>query len=57
LQQLLDWVRQQTAVPPDQVAFAIDTPAGAMMDMLLEHNYQDFHINPKQLDRFAIVTL
>lgn len=52
LQQLLDWLRQQTAVAPDQVAFGIETPAGAVIDMLLEHNYQGFHINPKQLDRF-----
>jgi transposase len=52
LQQLLDWLRQQTTVAPDQVAFGIETPAGAVIDMFLEHNYQGFHINPKQLDRF-----
>ena len=52
LRQLLDWLRQQTAVAPDQVAFGIETPAGAVIDTLLEHSYQGFHINPKQLDRF-----
>ncbi len=52
LQQLLVWLRQQTAVAPDQVAFGIETPAGAVVDTLLEHNYQGFHLNPKQFDRF-----
>jgi transposase len=52
LQQLLDWLRQQTAVPPDQVAFAIEMPTGAVVDTLLEHNYPGFHLNPKQSDRF-----
>lgn len=52
LQQLLEWLRQQTGVAPDQVAFGIETPAGAVIDTLLEHSYQGFHINPKQLDRF-----
>lgn len=52
LQQLLDWLRQQTGVAPDEVAFGIEAPAGAVVDTLLEHSYPGFHINPKQLDRF-----
>ena len=52
LQQLIDWLRKQTGVAPDQVAFGIETPAGAVVDTLLEHSYPGFHINPKQLDRF-----
>lgn len=52
LQQLLAWLRQQTAVAPDQVAFAIEMPTGAIVETLVEHNYQGFHINPKQMDRF-----
>jgi len=52
LQQLLDWLRKQTGVSPDQVAFGMEAPAGAVVDTLLEHSYAGFHINPKQLDRF-----
>ena len=52
LQQLLDWVRQQTATAPEQVAFGIEMPTGAVVDTLLEHKYQGFHLNPKQEDRF-----
>jgi transposase len=52
LQQLIDWLRQQTGMVPDQVAFALEAPAGAVVDTLLEHSYQGFHINPKQVDRF-----
>jgi transposase len=52
LQQLVDWLRKQTGVAPEQVAFGIEAPAGAVVDTLLEHSYPGFHINPKQLDRF-----
>jgi transposase len=52
LRQLIDWLRQQTGMVPDQVAFALEAPAGAVVDTLLEHSYQGFHINPKQVDRF-----
>ena len=52
LQQFLDWLRQQTAVAPEQVAFGIEMPTGAVVDTLLEHNYPGFHLNPKQSDRF-----
>src|SRR5438270_12003349 len=52
LQQLLDWLRKQTGVAPDQVACGIEAPAGAVVDTLLAHRYPGFHINPKQMDRF-----
>src|SRR5262245_4763429 len=52
LQQLLTWLVEQTKVMPEQIAFGIETTAGAIIETLLEHNYQGFHLNPKQLDRF-----
>jgi transposase len=52
LQQLLIWLKQQTGVPAEQVAVAIEMPTGAIVEMLVEHNYPAFAINPKQLDRF-----
>jgi transposase len=49
----LDWLRQQTAgAAPEQVAVASEMPAGAVVEMLVEHGYAVFAINPKQLDRF-----
>jgi hypothetical protein len=34
------------------VAIAIEMPAGAIVEMLVEHSYAAFSLNPKQLDRF-----
>lgn len=52
LQQLLGWLQEQVGAPPEQVAFGIEMPTGAIVDTLVEHNYQGFHLNPKQMDRF-----
>jgi transposase len=53
LQQLLSWLQRQTAdARPEQVAAAIEMPTGAVVEMLAEHRYPVFAINPKQLDRF-----
>lgn len=37
---------------PASVAVAIETPRGAVVEMLLERGFAVFHLNPKQLDRF-----
>lgn len=37
---------------PEQVAVAIETPRGAVVEMLVERGFAVFAINPKQLDRF-----
>lgn len=52
LQDLRRWLKQQTGGACEPVAVAIEMPAGAVVEMLVEHNYTVFSINPKQLDRF-----
>lgn len=37
---------------PNSVAVAIEVPHGAVVDTLLEHGFQVYSLNPKQLDRF-----
>lgn len=37
---------------PERVALAIETPRGAVVEMLVERGFAVFAINPKQLDRF-----
>lgn len=34
------------------IAVAIETPRGAVVETLVERGFQVFHLNPKQLDRF-----
>ena len=52
LQQFLVWLGEVVPVPPEQVAVALEMPAGAIIETLVEHNYRAFSLNPKQLDRF-----
>ena len=47
---LADWF--DTFGPADKTAVAIETPRGAVVEMLVERGFAVFHINPKQLDRF-----
>jgi transposase len=39
-------------IAADRVAVAIERPDGAIVDGLLQHGFQVFAVNPKQLDRF-----
>lgn len=48
--ELAGWL--QTLGDPASVAVAIETPRGAVVEMLLERGFAVFHLNPKQLDRF-----
>jgi transposase len=52
LTQMRDWLIEQTRAAPGQIAVAIETPHGPVVEMLLDHAFQTFAINPKQLDRF-----
>lgn len=53
LQELCVWLLKQTgAQQPQQIAVAIETPHGPVVEALLERGFAVFAINPKQLDRF-----
>ena len=52
LAQFASWLRDLCAGEPAQVAIAIETPHGAIVDMLIERRFQVFALNPKQLARF-----
>ena len=43
---------RQDRTPPARIGVAIETPLGAIVEMLLERGFAVFAINPKQLDRF-----
>ena len=52
---LADLIRWLAALCPDSAAsvvIAIEVPHGAVVEVLLEHGFEVFSINPKQLDRF-----
>jgi transposase len=48
---MVDWLCAQ-AERPDQVAVAIETPHGPIVEALMDRGIAVFAINPKQLDRF-----
>ena len=50
--ELCSWLLERTAASPGQIAVAIETPHGPIVEMLLERGFQVYAINPKQLDRF-----
>ena len=52
LTELRDWLLEKTKAAPGQIAVAIETPHGPVVEMLLDHGFLVFAINPKQLDRF-----
>ena len=52
LMELRDWLLEKTKAMPGQIAVAIETPHGPVVEMLLDHRFCVFAINPKQLDRF-----
>jgi transposase len=52
LTELRDWLLEKTKAAPGQIAVAIEMPHGPVVEMLLEHGFAVFAINPKQLDRF-----
>jgi hypothetical protein len=46
------WLCQVTGAAPEEIAVAIETPRGPVVEALLEHGFAVFAINPKQIDRF-----
>ena len=48
---MVDWLCAQAA-QPNQVAVAIETPHGPIVEALMDRGIAVFAINPKQLDRF-----
>jgi transposase len=52
LSELCAWLLEKTGAPPEQIAVAIETPRGPVVEALLERGFQVFATNPKQLDRF-----
>lgn len=48
----LTWLRRLTAAAAEDIAIAIETPRGVLVDSLIEHGFAVFAINPKQVDRF-----
>src|SRR6202048_43016 len=52
LTELRDWLLEKTKAAPGQIAVAIEVPHGPVVEVLLDHGFLVFAINPKQLDRF-----
>jgi transposase len=52
LSELCDWLLAKTGATPGQIAVAIETPHGPVVEVLLERGFAVHAINPKQLDRF-----
>ena len=49
---VLDGILHEADVGPAQIAIAIETPRGAVIDVCLARGCRVFAVNPKQLDRF-----
>jgi transposase len=52
LTELCNWLLDKTKSEPRHICVAIEMPHGPIVEMLLEHGFVAFAINPKQLDRF-----
>ena len=52
LSELCAWLIEKTAAQPGEIAVAIETPRGPIVELLLEQGFLVHAINPKQLDRF-----
>jgi transposase len=52
LTELRGWLLEKAKAAPPQIAVAIEMPHGPVVEMLLDHEFLVFAINPKQLDRF-----
>jgi transposase len=52
LAKLAGWLHEVSDGQPSQVAVAIETPRGAIVETLLEQGFKVYAMNPKQLDRF-----
>src|ERR1700728_1026591 len=47
-----DWLLRTTGATPAEIAVAIETTHGPVVDALIDRGFRVYAINPKQLDRF-----
>lgn len=52
LAQLCSWLLAKTGATAAEIAVAIETPRGPVVEALLERGFVVYALNPKQLDRF-----
>jgi len=52
LSELCDWLLAKTGGRPAEIAVAIETTSGPVVETFLEWGFAVFSLNPKQLDRF-----
>jgi transposase len=52
LGELCDWLIETTGGAPGEIAIAIETSSGPVVEMFLKRGFPVFSLNPKQLDRF-----
>jgi len=50
--QCVEWLTRISDGDPSSTAVAIETPRGAIVEVLVERGFHVFSLNPKQLDRF-----
>lgn len=49
---MAEWILTVTGARPEEIAVAIETPHGPVVESLMERGFRLHAINPKQLDRF-----
>jgi transposase len=52
LAQMCAWLLSTSGGRPEEIHIAIEVPHGPVVETLLEHRFNVYAINPKQLDRF-----
>lgn len=50
--QCIEWLMRISGGDPGSLAVAIETPRGAIVEVLVERGFHVYAVNPKQLDRF-----
>ena len=56
LTEMVDWIVRTTQSSPHKVGVAIETPRGPVVESLMGREFVVYSINPKQLDRYWIVS-
>ena len=56
LTEMADWIVRTTQSAPHKVGVAIETPRGPVVESLMGREFVVYSINPKQLDRYRIVS-
>lgn len=49
---MADWILELSGAPAAEVALAIETPHGPVVEAMEERGFRVYSLNPKQLDRF-----